>query len=137
MRRFPLLIGLLALAGCGSSEQRVNVPRPAPPVTMTAAVHDDLIRISPAAVGAGQVTFIVSNQSAKPQKVTVETDELGGTRGGNTASSPTIPAGATGRVTINVREGNYSVHVADHSVRAARLIVGPPRKSGQNALLLP
>jgi hypothetical protein len=137
MRRFAPLIGLLAMAGCGSSEQRVNDARPAPPVTMTAAVHDDLVRISPSTVGAGMVTFVVSNQSEKPQRVTVETDELGGKRGGNTASSPTIPAGATCRVTINVREGDYSVHVADDGVRAARLTVGPPRKSGQNDLLLP
>jgi hypothetical protein len=137
MRRFAPLIGLLALTGCGSSEQRTNHLRPAPPVTMTAAVHDDLVRISPSTVGAGQVTFIVSNQSGRAQKMTVETDELGGTRGGNVASSPVIPAGATGRVTINVRQGKYSVHVTDESVRAARLIVGPPRKSGQNDLLLP
>jgi hypothetical protein len=137
MRRLALTIPLLALAGCGSSEQRANVPRPAPPVTMTAAIQDDVLRISPPTVGAGQVTFVVSNQSGRPQKVTVETDELGGTRGGNTATSPLIPAHSTGRVTIKVRQGKYSVHVADDSVRAARLIVGPPRRSGQNDLLLP
>ena len=131
------LTALLMLAGCGSSEQRLNVPRPAPPVTMTAAVHDDLVRISPSTVGAGMITFVVANQSGRAQRVTVETDELGGTRGGNTATSPVIPAHSTGRVTIKVREGKYSVHVADDSVRAARLIVGPPRKSGQNRLLLP
>jgi hypothetical protein len=137
MRRFPLLIGLLAITGCGSSEQRENRPRPAPPVTMTAAVHDDLVRISPNRVGAGQVTFIVSNQSTKAQKVTVETDELGGTQGGTRATSPSIPAHGTGRVTLTVRQGNYSVHVADDAVRAARLTVGPPRRSGQDDLLLP
>jgi hypothetical protein len=137
VRRLALALLSLAAVGCGGSEQRVNVPRPAPPVTMTAAVHDDLVRISPSKVGAGMITFVVANQSGRPQKVTVETDELGGTRGGNRATSPVIPAHSTGRVTIKVRQGNYSVHVADDSVRAARLIVGPPRPSGQNDLLLP
>ena len=115
MRRFALIaLGLATVAGCGgSSEPRKNVPRPAPPITLTAAVQDDVVRVSPAAVGAGQVVLVVSNQSGKAQKVTFETDELGGTRGGTTASSPVIPAGSTGRLKIVVREGNYSVHVAD------------------------
>ena len=139
MRRYALIaLGLAAVAGCGgSSEPRTNVPRPAPPITLTAAVQDDVVRVSPAAVGAGQVVLVVSNQSGKPQKVTFETDELGGTRGGTTASSPVIPDGATGRLRIVVRQGNYSVHVADDSIRAARIKVGPPRKSGQDDLLLP
>jgi hypothetical protein len=138
MRRIALLGVLVTAAGCGgSSEPRTNLPRPAPPITMTAAVQRDVVRVSPAAVGAGQVTLIVANMSGKPQKVTFETDELGGTRAGTTATSPTIPAGSTGRVTLNVREGTYSVHVADDAIRAARVKVGPPRESGQDRLLLP
>ena len=83
MRRFALIaLGLAAVAGCGSSEPRKNFPRPAPPITLTAAVQDNVVRVSPAVVGAGQVVLVVSNQSDKPQKVTFETDELGGTRGG-------------------------------------------------------
>ena len=104
---------------------------------MTAAVQDDLIRVSPRAVGAGQVTLVVSNQSTRPQVVTFETDELGGERAGTRASSPRIPAGATGRVTLKVRQGTYSVSVADDAIRAARVRVGPPRPSGQDDLLLP
>ena len=139
MRRFAALgLGLLAAAGCGGSDTpRENKPRPAPPVTMTAAVQDDIVRVSPEQVGAGQVLLIVSNQSDRPQKVTFETDELGGSQAGTRASSPTIPAGATGRLTINVRRGTYSVHVEDDAIRAARVRVGAPRKSGQDDLLLP
>ena len=85
---------------------------------MTAAVQDDVVRVSPAAVGAGQVVLVVSNQSDRPQKVTFETDELGGTRGGNTAPRRSSRR-ATGRLTINVRQGTYSVHVADDAIRAA------------------
>lgn len=123
--------------GCGSSEPRTNLPRPAPPVTMTAAVQSDVVRVSPQAVGAGQVTLIVSNQSTRAQKVTFQTDELGGAKAGTRATSPEIPAGATGRVTLKLRQGNYSVSVADDAIRAARVRVGPPRRSGQDDLLLP
>jgi hypothetical protein len=69
--------------------------------------------------------------------VTFATDELGGTRGGRTASTPIIPARATGRLTIDAREGQYAVSVRDKTIRAARVFVGPPRPSGQDKVLLP
>jgi hypothetical protein len=138
VRRLAPIALALTLAGCGSSQStRENVPRPAPPVTMTAAVQNDVVRVSPSAVGAGQVVLVVSNQSARPQTVTFETDELGGKSPGNRASSPTIAPQGTGRLTINVRQGTYSIHVGDRTIRAARVEVGPPRESGQNQLLLP
>jgi hypothetical protein len=69
--------------------------------------------------------------------VTFETDELGGRTGGNTASTPVIAPRSTGRLSIDVRSGRYAVHVQDRTIRAARVTVGPPRKSSQNQLLLP
>jgi len=69
--------------------------------------------------------------------VTFATDELGGTRGGRTASTPIIPARATGRLTIDAREGQYAVSVRDKTIRATRVFVGPPRPSGQDKVLLP
>ncbi len=136
MRRFALIV-LVFAAGCGSTPQRENLERPAPPVIMTAAVQDDTIRVSPRAVGAGQIELVVSNQSDAAQTVTFETDELGGRTGGNRASSSSIPAGGTGRLTIDARQGTYAVRVADDAIRAARVRIGPPRESGQNQLLLP
>jgi hypothetical protein len=79
----------------------------------------------------------MSNQSGKPQKVIFETDEIGGRTAGRTASSPVIAPRSTGRLTIEAREGTYSVHVADKAIRATRVFVGPPRPSGQDRLLLP
>ena len=137
MRRVAV-IGLVFAAGCGGSESpRKNLNRPAPPVNMTAAVQDDVVRVSPRTVGAGRIVLVVSNQSDRPQKVTFETDELGGTRGGNRASSPTIAPRGTGRLTIDARQGTYAVRVDDDAIRAARVLIGPPRESGQNQLLLP
>jgi hypothetical protein len=137
VRRSVLLIAVLALAGCGGSEQRDNELRPAAPITLTGAIHEDGLQISPASVGAGTIVLIVSNQSGKPQKVTFETDEIAGKTAGRQASSPVIAPSTTGRLTIDAREGTYSVHVADSSIRAARVFVGPPRKSAQDQLLLP
>ena len=125
------------VVGCGGGEERVNEPRPAPLVNLTAAVQDDVIRVSPSSVGAGQIVLVISNQSDQPQRVTFRTDELGGARGGRTASSPMIPAKSTGRLTIDAREGRYSVSVADDDIRAAPVFVGPPRESGQDRVLLP
>ena len=136
MRRSVLLIALLTLAGCGGG-QRDNRLRPPVPVTLTGAIHKDGLQISPASVGAGTIVLIVSNQSGKPQKVTFETDELGGKTAGRRASSPVIAPRTTGRLTIAARQGTYSVHVADDSIRAARVFVGPPRESSQDDLLLP
>ena len=135
--RRAVLIALVFAAGCGSSPQRENLERPAPPVVMTAAVQDDVIRVSPRAAGAGQIQLVVSNQSDAPQTVTFETDELGGRLGGNRASSSEIAAGGTGRLTIDAREGTYAVRVEDDAIPAARVRIGPPRESGQNQLLLP
>lgn len=138
MRRLVILATATVLtAGCGESDRRTNLPRPAPLVNMTAAVQDGVIRVSPTSVGAGQIVLIVSNQSDRPQRVTFATDELGGTRGGRTASTPVIPAKATGRLTIDAREGRYAVSVRDKAIRQARVFVGPPRESGQNQVLLP
>ena len=131
------VIALVFAAGCGSTPQRENQDRPAPLVVMTAAVQDDVIRVSPRTVGAGQIELVVSNQSDAAQRVTFETDELGGRLGGNKASSSKIAAGGTGRLKIEAREGTYAVRVDDDSIRAARVKIGPPRESGQDQLLLP
>ncbi len=104
MRRIALIV-LVGAAGCGSEPQRENVDRPAPLVVMTAAVQDDVVRVSPRTVGAGQIEVVVSNQSDSPQTVTFETDELGGSQGGNRASSSEIAVGGTGRLKIDAREG--------------------------------
>jgi hypothetical protein len=137
VRRFALLTLLIGLAGCGGGDRRENELRPPSPVMMTAAIHSDGVQVSPASVGAGTIILVVSNQSGAPQTVTFETDELGGKTGGVTASSPRIAPRATGRLTINAREGTYSVHTADDGIEAARVKIGPPRRSSQDDLLLP
>jgi hypothetical protein len=132
-----VLAGAAGLAGCGDTAQRTNDARPAVPVMMTAAVHDHAVQVSPTSVGAGPITLVVSNQSKRPQRVTFETDELGGSTAGRRASTATIAPQATGRLTIDARSGRYSVHASDRTIRAAIVRIGRPRASGQNRLLLP
>jgi hypothetical protein len=124
-------------AGCGGGGPRANLPRPPAPVTLTAAIHDDVVQVSPARVGAGPIVLVVSNQTAEPQRVTFETDELGGSRPGRRASTPLIAAQGTGRLTIDARSGRYAVHVASRTIRPAHVRVGARRASSQNDLLLP
>jgi hypothetical protein len=137
VRRIVVLLAAgIALAGCGGG-MRENDLRPPTPVTLTAAIHEDGIQVSPAHAGAGTVVLVVSNQSKAPQTVTFETDELGGRTGGTTASSPEIAPASIGRLTLSTREGTYSVHTQDDTIRTARVKIGPPRKSSQDDLLLP
>ena len=124
------------MAGCGGSEQRENELRPPVPVVDDRRDPGRRPARLAARVGAGQITLVVSNQTDEPQIVTFETDELGSERGGNRASSPRIAPSATGRLTINAREGTYAVHTADDAIRAARIEIGPPRESGQDRVLL-
>ena len=136
MRRTVVLLAAgIALAGCGGT--RENHLRPPTPVTLTAAIHEDGIQVSPARVGAGTVVLVVSNQSKAPQTVTFETDELGASTGGTTASSPEIAPASIGRLTLSTRQGTYSVHTKDDAIRAAHVKIGPPRQSSQDDLLLP
>ena len=125
------------IAGCGGSDDRENELRPPVPVVMTAAIQDDVVRVSPRSVGAGPITLVVANQTDEPQTVSFETDEVAGERGGNRASSPRIAPKGTGRLTIDTREGTYAVRASDDAIRAARIEIGPERESGQDRVLLP
>ena len=126
-----------ALAGCGDSgDDYANKPRPATPINVTAAISDKKISISPKQFGAGPVVIIVSNQSSGDQTVTLQTEELGGSKPGTKQSSDPIAPRDTGTLKADVREGSYSLSVSD-GPKAATLEVGPARKSAQDELLRP
>jgi hypothetical protein len=127
-----------ALAACGGGEPRKNVNRPPAPVTLTAAVHDRFVQVSPKAVGAGPVNLVVSNQSRRAQVVVFETANVPGNgKVGRRASTRRIPPQGTGRLSLDARQGDYMVHVGDRTVRVARVKIGPRRASSQDQLLLP
>ncbi len=126
-----------ALAGCGgSSDDYANKPRPATPINVTAAISDKTISISPKQFGAGPVVIIVSNQTAKEQTLTLQTDELGGTQAGIKQSTDPISPRGTGTLKADMRKGSYALSVRN-GPSPASLEVGPPRKSAQDTLLEP
>jgi hypothetical protein len=125
-------------AGCGDQGPGyANADRPAAPITVTAAVANGRVRVSPAKFGAGPVLIIVSNQSAAAQELTFETDELGGDQVGLRRTTGPIAAHGTATLQADVREGAYRLMAADRSIRPAAVLVGAPRTSAQSDLLQP
>ena len=82
--------------------------------------------------------LVISNQTKSLQTVTLETDELGGSQPGlKEESGPVLARGGTQDLKVDVREGTYSLHTGDSSIKAAALKVGATRPSAQNDLLEP
>ena len=67
-KRASLAVAIAALsaaAGCGD-EDFANNPRPPVPIGLTGVIQEDKVTVSPAKVGAGQVTITISNQTPGP-----------------------------------------------------------------------
>jgi hypothetical protein len=134
-RRGGLALALSALAllvaGCGSDDEARSEQRP--PVAVNVSVHigPDRITSSPAEVGAGPATLLVTNQSGASQTLTIEGPRLSRTVG-------PIPPDDTATLKINTSPGDFKISAEEASaLRPATLAVGPARESGQNELLLP
>jgi hypothetical protein len=141
--RWFVVSGLVAAlgvgaAGCGSADGSfANEPRPPSPITVTAAISGDRVRVSPTSFGAGPITVIVSNQSGAEQTVTFETDEIGGTEGGIRRSAGPVADQDTASFNADPREGTYRLAVGDKEIRPAAIEVGKRRASGRDQLLQP
>jgi hypothetical protein len=126
----------LALASCGSEKDFANDPRPPTPINISASINDEKVTVSPADFGAGPVQFLIANLTDDPQTVTVETRDLSDTAGIKQQSSVINPQGTT-TLKVDVKEGDYVVHVDHKSIRAAHIKVGAERDSSQDQLLQP
>jgi hypothetical protein len=138
--RVLVVVAVLAVGvtACGGDESDyANKPRPPAPISATVAIDSSRVRVSPPSFGSGPVTFIISNQSGADQKVTFETDELGGANGGIRRSTGTIEARSTGQLKVDPREGTYKLSASGGDIAAATVEVGARRRSSQNDLLLP
>jgi hypothetical protein len=136
-RAICLLIAAGSLAGCGSAADYANEPRPPAPINVTAAVTDRGVTVSPKTFGAGPVVFIIANQTDAEQSVTLETDELGGSKPGiRQRTSPINPMG-TATLKVDMREGTYAVRTSGDGIRPANVSVDGRRRSAQNDLLQP
>jgi hypothetical protein len=138
-----------ALVGCGSSGGSfANKPRPASPVNLTVYINNSHVSVSPAAVGAGPVVFIVTNQARQTESLMISSALNGGGATPLASTGPINPQ-ATATVTVDFRDpGDYTVNTstggqtqaqqaAPRSIQPATLHVGSARPNGSNELLQP
>lgn len=134
VRAVAALAVAAGIAGCGAGEPYANKPRPPAPITLTAAISEGRVSVSPNRFGAGPIELVVTNLSRSPQQLTLTS------RGGGAELSQTtgrLNPSETATIKADVRSGEYTVRTTTAGIRAARLVVGAPRASAQNQLLLP
>jgi hypothetical protein len=133
----------LILTACGSAGgQSPSVARPPNPVNLTVYVNDSHVSVSPAHVGAGPITFIVTNQARQAESLAIS-------KGGSTLAStaPINPQGTT-QVSVNFKPGRYVIGAGaqgmndaqrskQSSIRPASLHIGRERESSSNSVLQP
>ena len=134
------LVVVAAAAGCGGGEDDyANNPRPAAPINVAAVITDEKVSVSPKTLKAGPVVLIIANQSSDAQRVSLETDELGGDQPGvrPPKTSPINPRG-TAELKVDLREGTYKLTVeGGGSIQPVPIEVAGKRESAQNDLLQP
>ena len=106
-----VVCGAVALAGCGGGTHFADKARPAVPVNVSVYINDQRISVSPNAVSPGAVSITITNQSSGAQPV--EVMPAGG--GGAITTTGPISPQANDQVTVDLRDGQYSVSVAPNS----------------------
>jgi hypothetical protein len=141
-----LAVAAIAVSACGGGDHFANNPRPPTPINLTVYVNDSRVSVSPDSVGAGEVIFIVTNQSSKTESLSIHP---AGEPGQSLASTGPINPQATAQVTVDLHQpGEYELAAAKNGgteaqlaapspIQPGRLHIGQPRPSGSNALLQP
>ncbi len=138
-----LAIIALVVSACGSAGgQSPSVARPPNPVNLTVYVNDSHVSVSPAHVGAGPITFIVTNQASHAEALAIS-------KGGSTLAStaPINPQGTT-QVSVDFKPGEYTIATGaegandaqlskQSSIRPASIHIGRERASSSNSVLQP
>lgn len=136
----------LAATACGSTAGKATSRAGQPtPVNLAVYVNDSRISVSPRAVGAGPVVFVVTNQATHSESLAI-------TRGPATShplasTAPINPQGTT-QVSVDFRPGEYTISTAAHGstdaqlaraspIAPASLHIGRKRASSGNSLLQP
>ena len=125
----------LAVAACGTTEDRRNEPRPPTRIVITGSISTNRVSISPRRFGAGPISLIVANLTDASQQVTLEAADR--TRPGVRQETAPINPRDTAELRADLRSGRYTVHVTGGGIAAATLRVGRRRPSAQNDLLQP
>ena len=125
----------VGVTGCGGDDKFANEPRPAVPIQLTGVITDERVTVSPDRVGAGPVIITVSNQTQRSHTIILEGESTRETVG------PVNPLD-TARIQQTLPQGSYEVRAGSSAampkeIRAAKLEIGPPRKSSSGDVLLP
>src|SRR4051812_22345208 len=138
IRRTVVMVVLAAAAtACGVDGDYANAPRPPAPITVTAAITDARVDVSPRSFGAGPVVLVIANETDHSQEVLLETSEVASGRPGiRQRTSPVNPRG-TAELKVEIGEGTYRLSAGSGDVRPATLHVGAQRASAQNEVLQP
>jgi hypothetical protein len=147
-RRTIIMLALagVTLAACGGGGTHfANDPRPPSPVNVTVYINDQRVSVSPSAVGAGPVVFIVTNQASRAEAMQILPS--GDAAQPVTTTGPISPQ-ATAQIKVNLGKGSYTVGIgpsgqtqaarATHTgIEAAVLRIGHKRPSASNQLMSP
>jgi hypothetical protein len=132
-----LALCALVAAGCGSGKDYANTPRPPAPIVVTSSITPNKVLVSPREFGAGPITLVVANETATSQRVTLRSDQIGGSTAAIRQQTAPINPHDTASLKVDLAQGSYVVEADGGGIRAARLEVGPPRPSAQDKLLEP
>jgi hypothetical protein len=142
-----LALVTVPLAACGGSGGHfANDPRPPSPVNVTVYINDQRVSVSPAAVGAGPVVFIVTNQASRAESLQILPSGVSAAQP-VTSTGPISPQ-ATAQIKIGLSKGAYVVGTgpsgqtqaarATHTgIQPATLKIGRGRPSASNQLMSP
>jgi hypothetical protein len=131
-------IAIAAIVGCGDDSDYTNVDRPPRPILVTAHIGANKVSVSPAMIGAGPITLVITNQTDRSQQVTLESaDNPGSSSIGTKQETGPINPQDTASIDALVKSGSYRVHVRGNDIRPATVDVGSERESSQQDLLLP
>lgn len=143
-----MVVGLSALAvvACGSTGGKAaSKDSPPTPINLSVYVNDSRISVSPGAVGAGPVVFVVTNQASHAESLAIAAAD--GSSRVLASTAPINPQGTT-QVSVDFKPGDYTIETAPHgktdaqlsqqsSITPAALHIGRERESSSNQLLQP
>ena len=129
-------LAAIVVAGCGS-DNYANEPRPPRPLNIGAFINGERVTISPARIGGGPATIVVTNQSRVSQSLLLRGAVDADPCTGKVSSTGPINPQGTATFKVNLTEGACTLSTVRPKVAPARLEVGAQRPTSQNDLLLP
>jgi hypothetical protein len=132
-----LALGALVATGCGSGKDYANKSRPPSPIVVTASITPERALVSPRDFGGGPIVLIVANETATSHRVTLHTDQVGGSNPALRQETAPINPHDTASLKVTLVPGSYVLEVDGSGIRPARIEVGPQRESAQDKLLQP